>query len=163
MNGQQDAVQEAKRRLKQYIHLQYETYKQCERLARLKSAEQFPTRPEGNEGGGTGQPNPHRQENAIVRRILHEDRMNARIAEIMKELDAIDDAIDSLPDALEREVLRLRYTDGENNRHMEWSEIALQMYGDNDEKHVLASQRLHGRALVNISKIFNEVKEDGKL
>lgn len=162
MGEQQDTVKEAKRRLCQYIHLQFELYRQCERLARLKSAEKFPTRPEGNEGG-TGQPNPHRQENAIVRRMEYENKMNARVAEITAELDAIDDAIDSLPDALEREVLRLRYTDGENNRHIEWSEVALNLYGDNDEKHLLATYRLHGRALVNIATIFNEVKEDGKL
>lgn len=159
MSEQQEAVKEAKRRLKQYIHLQFELYRQCERLARLKSAEKFPSRPEGNEGGGTGQPNPHRQENAIVRRMGYEEKMKVRVAEITAELDAIDDAIDSLPDALEREVLRLRYTDGENNRLAEWTQIALDLYGDNDEKHLLASFKLHGRALANIAIIFNEVKK----
>ena len=36
---------------------------------------------------------------------------------------------------------------------MPWKDVALRMFGDNDERHILAAYRLHGRALVSISGI----------
>ena len=162
--------------LYRYMYLQFEIERHEERIARLKSAEEFPARPEGSEGGGSSQPNKDRMGSAIVRRMLQEERVRQRIAEINAELDEIEDAIDQLQNPLEREVLRLRYLDGEDNRdneddpdsarnpvkHMEWKDISLRIYGDNDEKHLRATYRLHGLALENISKIRNEVTSNGE-
>ena len=147
-----EQVEAIKKKLRNYIYLHFEAENLYERWARLKSAEVFPSSPEGNGGGGFSQPNPHRQENAIIRRMEHEAKMAGRIEVIQAEMDEIEDAIDSLCDPLEREVLRLRYMDGENNRHMKWTDVALHIYGDDDEPHVLAAHRLHGRALVSLAK-----------
>lgn len=157
-----EQVEAIKKKLRNYIYLRFEADNLYERLARLQSAEQFPSSPDGNSGGGSSQPNPHRQENAIIRRIAHEEKMAARIAGIQAEMDEIDDAVDSLRDPLEREVLRLRYMDGENNRHMKWTEVAAQIYGDDDEQHVLAAHRLHGRALVSLVNVMQETKGEGE-
>ena len=155
-----ELVKLIKERLKNYIHLRFEVGKLDERLVRLQSEEQFPTRGEDN-GGGGGQPRRDRMESAIIRRIAYQEKTAGRIATINAELDAIDDAIDGLADPLEREVLRLRYTDGENNRLTEWKDVAIDIYGDDDEKHLLATHRLHGRALVSMAKLINstETKE----
>lgn len=155
-----ELVKSIKERLYKYIHLRFEVGKLNERLARLQSEEQFPTRPEGN-GGGSGQPNKDRMANAIIRRIEYQEKNAANIEAINAELDALDDAINGLEEPLEREVLRLRYTDGKNNRHMEWKDVAISIYGNDDEKHIKATHRLHGSALVSIAKLINstETKE----
>lgn len=150
-----ERIDAIKNKLRNYIYLRFEAENLYERWARLKSAEIFPSSPERNSGGGGfSQPNPHWQENAIVRRMEHEAKMTERIASIQAEMDEIDNAIDSLCDPLEREVLRLRYMDGENNRHMKWADVAVHIYGNDDEPHVLAARRLHGRALVSLSDIM---------
>lgn len=153
---QQDKQQDVKHRLHQYIYLRFEYESHQERLALLKAEEEYPSKPGDNIGGGSGTPNRDRMEKAIIRRMMYEEKTKKRIAEIAAEIDEIDEAIDSLQNPLEREVLRLRYTDGENNRHMEWKDISMKIYGDNDEKHLLATYRLHGRALVSITKVFEK-------
>lgn len=146
-----------KQRLHQYIYLYFETENQrarfAERLARMKSAECFPSAPEG-EGGGSGQPNPNRMQDAIVRRLAYEEKMFAKIESMEAEMEEIEEAIDRLRNPLEREVLRLRYTKiNAGNKHTPWAVVAKKIYGNDEEKDVLATHRLHGRALVSISKI----------
>lgn len=91
-------------------------------------------------------------ERAIIRRMEYEERVMPQIEEAQKEMEEIEAAIDGVPDPMEREVLRLRYIDGENCRLMPWKDVASQLFGDNDERHLLAAYRLHGRALVSISE-----------
>ena len=140
-----------KQRLASYVSLRLETENQLERLERLKNQEQIPAMKEsdGSQHTGSGQ----RMERAIVRRIEYEERIAPTIKAAQEEMKAIEAAIAALPDPMEREVLRLRYVDGDFCRHMPWREVALKLFGNDDERYILATYRLHGRALVSISKV----------
>ena len=41
----------------------------------------------------------------------------------------------------------LLFLDSRYSRPMPWKEVALKLFGDDDDKHQLATFRLHGRAL----------------
>ena len=47
-------------------------------------------------------------------------------------MEKIEEAISQIQDPMEREVLRLRYIDGDCWKPMPWGEVALRIYGDND-------------------------------
>lgn len=143
-----------KQELDKYIHLRFELENIEERILRLKSAEEFATSAKETAGCGSHQTNPNRMSDAVIQRLDYEQKMRGKIADIMKQLTAIDDAINAVADPLERECLRLRYCEqGEKNRHKRWEDIALEIYGDCDEKHLLSVYRLHGRALMHIGVI----------
>lgn len=145
-----DQANTAKCILREYIPLRFEAEQLTDRLIRMKSEQIFPAAPEDN-GGGVSAPNPHRQENAIVRYMEFEKKTTARLAEIKKKTDAVERAIDRISDPLEREVLNERYIDCDGNKLTEWKSVSRQIYGDDDEKNLLAVFRLHGRALASFS------------
>lgn len=138
-----------KQRLSSYISLRMEVDNQLERLERLKSAEQFPSQQLGDESQHSGVSG-DRLERAILKRMEFEKRAMPKIERNKKEMAQIEDAIDDMDDPLEREVLRLRYIDGECSRHMPWKDVAENLFGDNDDRHMLAVYRLHNKALSNI-------------
>lgn len=143
-----------KARLASYVSLQTEIENQLERLTRLRNEAEIPAIRQGGESKrtpGTGD----RLERAVIRYMEYSERIAPQIEAAKAEMRQIEAAIDALPDPLEREVLRLRYIDGEFSRHMPWKDVALNLYGDNDERHILAAYRLHGRALVSISEAPN--------
>ena len=76
-----------------------------------------------------------------------DDSLRSQIAGLKKRMSDIEAAVSEINDPLEREVLRERYIEGKNNRLVGWQRVALSIYGDNDEKHMMAVFRLHGRAL----------------
>lgn len=138
-----------KQRLESYIALKLEIDNQLERLARMRNDELIPAVKEGGEEkhtGGAGD----RLERAILRRMEYEERILPQIEASQAEMEAIEDAIAAVRDPMEREVLRLRYTDGDYCRLMPWREVALRIFGDNDDCHLLATYRLHGKALKSI-------------
>lgn len=139
-----------KQRLASYISLQMEIEHQLERLERLKNEAKIPSVRQGD-GSKHTTGKGDRMERAIIRAMEYEERIKPQIQAIKKEMDAIEMAISLVKDPLEREVLRLRYIDGEYCRLMPWKEVAFNLFGDNDERHLLAVYRLHGRALVSIS------------
>ena len=69
-----------------------------------------------------------------------------------KEIACINAAVHALSDPMEREVLRLRYLDGDGDsyRLMRWREVAIRIYGDDDAKDIISAQRLHDKALLEI-------------
>ena len=141
-----------KQRLATYVSLKMEIENQMERLARMKNEAKIPAIRQGDgsqHATGAGD----RMERAILQYMEYEERIMPQIKDIQAEMEEIEAAIDSVPDSLEREILRLRYIDGEHCRMMPWKDVALWMFGDNDERHILAAYRLHGRALVSISHI----------
>ena len=69
-----------------------------------------------------------------------------------REMLEIEQTVNALPDPLEREVLRLRYMDSDNVRNIPWSHIALELYGDDDQKYLDAIFRLHKSALNHVSQ-----------
>lgn len=138
--------QSVKDRLSAYVSLKMELENQLERLARLKNDEKIPAMRESDGSkhiGGNGD----RLEKAIIRRMEYETRVLPQIEAAQKEMREIEDAISAVPDPMEREVLRLRYIDGEHCRLMPWREVALRLFGDNDDSHLLAVYRLHAKAL----------------
>ena len=148
-------------RLSQYVHLKMEVEHQLERIARMKSAEKFA--PKGESDGsqhtfGTGD----RMERAIIRRMEYEEKVAGQLHKAMDEMALIEEAIDSLVNVQEREVMRLRYIDAENGKLTPWGIVARSMYGDDDEAQLQSCYRVHGRALVNIRKggIFEDDKDD---
>lgn len=141
-----------KQRLSSYVSLRMEVENQLERLERLRSAEKYPSISNDDSGGSKGGVSGDRLERAILRRMAFEERALPKIERAKEEMALIEDAIDDVPDPLEREVLRLRYIDGECSRHMPWKDVAENLFGDNDDKHMLAVYRLHNKALNSILK-----------
>lgn len=146
-------------RLAQYVYLKTEVDHQFERIARLKHQELFPA-------AGTGAPGQHvpaegsPMERAILRRMDYEEKVADQLIRAMEEMSKIERAIAALPNGQERELLRLRYLDGDReepqgescSRHMPWSAVAQKLYGSQEEKYIRAVFRLHRQALGNLGK-----------
>lgn len=141
-----------KQRLHSYIFLRRSVENQLERLARMKNDELIPAMKEGD--GSKRTPGASdRMANAIIRRLAYEDEVMNEVEEKMAEMEAIRAAILGLHEAQEQEVLRCRYIDCEGFRHTPWKDVAIQIYGDDDESQVKAVQRIHGRALINLLEV----------
>ena len=138
-----------KERLATYVSLRMETYRQLEKLIRMKNEEKLPAMRMGDESKRTGTTG-DRLERLIIRRMEYEERVLPLIESAQQEMEAIEDAINALHDPLEREVLRLRYIEGDFYRMMPWREVSLKLFGDDDSRHILATYRTHGRALQSI-------------
>ena len=139
-----------KSRLAAYVSLRTENENRLERLTRLKNEAEIPATRQGDESQHTPGGN-SRMERAIIRAMEYEESIRPLIEANRREMAAIEASIAALPDPLEREILRLRYVDGDGYRAMPWKDVALKLFGDDDERHILAAYRLHGRALVSIS------------
>lgn len=148
-----------KQRLLNYIPLRMEICDQMERIERMKNDEKIPAMRESDGSKHTGGAS-DRMANAIIRRMDYEKKIAPQIEAVMSEMELIEAAIDSVSDPMERRVLRLRYIDGEYARHMPWNAIAKRLYGDDDDKNLLATYRLHGRALQSIRKIGVDNEND---
>ena len=74
-----------------------------------------------------------------------------QIEAALVEMETIEQAIYAVADPMEREVLRLRYMEGNYIRHLPWRDVALKLFGDDDKRHMVATYRLHMRALNNIT------------
>lgn len=135
-----------KERLATYIPLRRELDGKLDRLKRLESEETLPAMRE-SDGSKRTAGSGDRMERAIIRRMEYEDREGERMAEILDEMEAIESAINGLCDPLEREVMAYRYMTGSYFRLMKWREIALQVLGDDDEKHMRMAFRIHESAI----------------
>lgn len=144
---------EAKNRLAQYLSLRTEIEIRLERLERLKNEERLPGRRE-DDGAQHTAPAGDRLERAIIRRMEYEARVLPEIEQRRREMRDIEDAINALPDPMERLVLQLRYTESESCRPIAWREISRGIFGGDSHSCLLATYRLHGRALDSIGKNF---------
>lgn len=141
-----------KERLHKYIFIRREVENHLERLTRMKNQALIPARKEGD--GSQHTPGASdRMADAIIKRLTYEDKTAEDIEAKLDEMDKIRGAIDSLADPMEREVLRLRYIDGAGYRPMPWKDVALSLYGDDDEAQVRSVHRVHGRALQHIREV----------
>ena len=138
-----------KRWLASYAFLKMETENRLERLARLKNEAEFPAIRQGEEfqhiPGGNG-----KLERAVIRYMEYEERVRPLIEANRQEMEAIEEAVNRLADPMEREILRLRYIDGDGCRQTEWRDIAVKIYGDAGEAQIRSVFRLHGKALEHI-------------
>ena len=147
----QDAMNAIKERLTGYNALKQESAGLLERLARMKAAAEFPApaEPDGSQHTtGDGQ----RMARAIEDYVEYEERITPQLEKNRAEMLRIEQAVAQLPDPLEREVLRLRYLDGDSWRLPRWRDVAMVLYGDDDEKQIHGCIRLHKAALQGLSR-----------
>lgn len=142
---------EIKKRLASYKPLQFEVGRKEERLARMRSDEELQAMrvSDGSKHtGGKGD----RMERAILRRMEWEEKNLPQIREAKAEMTAIEAMIDDLADPLERECLRLRYIDGDGIKPTPWKTVALNMMGNDEERHLRAVTRFHFNAIAHLSQ-----------
>lgn len=89
---------------------------------------------------------------SVEQYLEYEKEISPLITANDKEIACINAAVHALSDPMEREVLRLRYLDGDGDsyRLMRWREVAIRIYGDDDAKDIISAQRLHDKALLEI-------------
>lgn len=145
--------EQKKSRLSEYVLLRIEAENMEERLARLRSEEKIPPMRMGDGSGHTGG-NGDRMERAIIRRVEYEERNGPKIKEAREKMNSIEDAISAVGNPLERTVLRLRYLEADDANLTKWKDVAVGIYGDDDEKDLRAVHRLHTSALSHI--VFEE-------
>ena len=135
-----------KERLARYISLKKENENRLERLARMKSNAEMPAQkdPDGSKHTGSSG---ERMARAIEAYMEYEEQIRPLVEANRREMAEIEAAVAALPDPLEREVLRLRYMDGEHCRMLSWREVALRVYDDDDKKYVDSAMRVHRVAL----------------
>ena len=136
-------------RLKNYAKTKRQVENQLERLARMKNEELIPALKMGDES----KRNPgasDRMANAVIRRITFEDEIANAMEENLAEMDAIRKAIQAMDDKMEQEVLWLRYIEVESYRPTPWRDVAIKMYGDDDESKLRAVSTLHKQAIANL-------------
>ena len=151
-------IDEIKRRLSNYSAIRVELDNLEERLERLKSEETLPPMRPGNGSkptGGTGD----RQERAIIRRMEYEERHGPEMEAKRRELKYIDESINSVPDPMERMVLRIRYTESGNAKPMLWRDVAIAIYKDDSDSKLLATYRLLDKAVKSLRKLMLWEKE----
>ena len=135
-----------KERLARYISLKKENENRLERLARMKSNAELSAQrdPDGSKHTGSSG---ERMARAIEAYMEYEEQIGPLVEANRREMAEIEAAVAALPDPLEREVLRLRYMDGEHCRMLSWREVALRVYDDDDKKYVDSAMRVHRVAL----------------
>ena len=136
-------------RLRNYIPLQLEVFDQLERIERMKSAEQIPPMKESTGAGYTPGAGDN-LERAILNRLAYQDKITPVVNAHLDELESIRAAIDARPDPMDRLILRRRYIDMADCRQLSWKEISVRIYGDDEERHIRAAQRLHDKAVAEI-------------
>lgn len=150
-----------KDRLKKYVYMKTELDNQYERLERMRANEELPAMRE-SDGSSHSRTVVDRMATAVVRRLEFQEKLKKQVAEVEAEMTYIEDSIDAMDNPMEKEVLRLRYIDGEYCRLMDWKSVSKAIYGDDDDKHLLATYRLHGHALQSIEKLTGGAEVEPK-
>ena len=138
-----------KEHLASYVTLRTEKETMEGTLSRLKSEAEMPPLKMGDGSkhtGGSGD----RNERAYIRYIEYKDENGPEIEEAKRKMQAIKNAIKGLRDPLERTVLRMRYIDCDSSRLTLFNDIAIGIFGDDEEKYVKAVRRLYDSALEKI-------------
>lgn len=142
----------AKEYLLKYAALKMEVRVNEERIFEVFNETQIPALAPGDGSRRTAVKD--RQEKANIRYIETKDRLQSSIDANKAEMRRIEAAIDSLKDPLHREVLRIRYTDTTNWRPLRWCDVAMRMYGDEEEKDLHRVQRIHREALATLNAVL---------
>lgn len=138
-----------KKRLQSYIGLRLENENINERIARMQSAAEIPPMSSGDGSQHTSSSG-DRMARAVERLIEYKAQVAPTLESNRREMLEIENAVNALPDPLEREVLRLRYIDDDHNRYRRWADVAFALYGDDDDKYIRAATRLHEFALQDL-------------
>lgn len=84
------------------------------------------------------------------------EEIEKRCEKNLKEMAAIRAAIGMLDNPMEREVLRLRYTDITNAFPPKWKDVAQELYGMDDSNSIQNATRLRDRAINHIEQLLAE-------
>ena len=130
-NAEKEAF--VKELLIQYAGRKMETHNRLERLVALRQADE-------------------RKGTSFA--VDYTQQITPRIQENKRFLDGIEKAVQKIADPLEREVLQMRYMDGNACRLTGWKEVAFQLYQDDSAANVTAAHRLHRKALHTLAAIL---------
>ena len=75
------------------------------------------------------------------------DQLTPRWEANKRKLDEIHRAVDMIEDPLQRTVLYIRYFNCPLGRLTTWPDVAIQLYGGDDEAKMIATRRLYNKAL----------------
>lgn len=81
-----------------------------------------------------------------------------KILEKQQEVERIDQALENIEDPMHRAVLLLYYIN--SRTEWTWPQIAVRLYGNDDEAKQKAVQRLHGRALQSFDREYRKLKKE---
>ena len=141
--------QEIKERLGRYLALQMENENQLERLARMRSGVYMSHRQIGSESQHIGSSD--RMGMAVDNVLVQENKIASRVESNKLEMETIRRMVENLPDPMEREVLRVRYLDGENVQSLSWKEVAYKLLGKSDDAAQKKARRIHAKAIESLS------------
>lgn len=99
---------------------------------------------------------------ASIEKIMDEslrESLQSRIDANKQKMDEIQRAVESIEDPLQRSVLRAKYIDCKAGDLTIWSDVALLIYGRDDESKMQAIYRLHGRALQSLGVIIEDTEK----
>lgn len=164
-------TKEIKKYLMKYAGLKTKVQNQTERIIRARNNTLIPAMRQSD--GSQRQPGGTDRLGSVLTRALDlEERLLPSIEESTAQMREIEEAVDGLEDSFESEVLRLRYLDccfidddGIEHRCslVPWKHVAMNLYGDDDEKYLQATYRLHGRALQSIGKEIEKIEVNKNL
>lgn len=138
-----------KERLVRYHAMKRENANRMEKLHQMQADAQMPA-PKDPDGAMPTGSSGERMARAVEAYLEYEEQIRPVIEANRQEMATIEAAVEALLDPMEREVLRLRYLEGEYCHMMPWAHVSAKLYGQDDEKHLLATYRVHRRALKNI-------------
>lgn len=111
---------------------------------------------DGSQRGGARDPMA-----AVDRRIVFCQKHSAEYRQNLAVMRQVDAAIAVLPDPLEREVLRLRYTDFRHGQQMTWVQVKQALYGPMSVGR-MTLYRLHDRAVDHFLQVGAPGDEMGR-
>ena len=123
-----------------------------ERVARMKSAEQFPSM-KISDGSQHVASASDLTAQAIERRLEYVYSSECEIANLTAQIRDVEIVVNSIENSQERQILRYRYMDADYCRNPQWWTIAQKMYGGMDERHIRACLRVHKAALARFEEI----------
>lgn len=152
-------IEEVEAWLSDYVGLMMECEHQREHLLRMKSREILPPSFREPDGAQHTSAAGDRMAAAVVRRLDREPKIQAIIDRCEAGMQAMEEAVDALPDPLERTVLRCRYFDGSIDpegvhiwQKAKWREVALRIYGSDEDRYLKAVDRIRSAALRHLGE-----------
>ena len=134
-------------KLSRYVLLKKETENCLERLARMRSNAELPALKQGEGSRGAAG---NRVGKAVEECLEYEARIRPIVEMNQKEMREIESAVKKIKDPLEREVLWLRYIEGEGARLLSWKEVAYSMTGACSDAAQKRMKRIHRKAIEKV-------------
>lgn len=122
-----------------------------ERMARMKSSEQYPSLKTSDGSQHTASASDLTAQ-AIERRLALYADIEAQIANLTAQIRAVEIAVQSITDSQQRQVLRYRYMDADYCRNPPWASVTQKMYGSTEEKYTKSCLRIWKAALKNFKE-----------